>query len=151
MAIILERQRWMEDCLGLGDPFLFFVQLSHSVIKVAQVSQDSLTFLSFPLPLCAQKCLFGFFGVGFFFFSYRFLFCFIQSRVSPPLANITSPDEFSLMYLCSWELPCAPNFALNRVGIPGRMPQPPNSRKISGGHESIVFTVLSSPENPKFF
>lgn len=37
-----------KDCLGLGDPFLFFVQLSHSVIKVARVSQDSLTFLSFP-------------------------------------------------------------------------------------------------------
>ena len=45
----------MEDCLSLGNPFLFFVQLSHCDKSGPSVTR-LVTFMSSPLPLCSRKC-----------------------------------------------------------------------------------------------
>lgn len=134
----------MEDCLGLEDPFLFFVQLSHSVIKVAP-SITRLTNLYVISPPTPFPKMLG------FFLSVFILLHTVKSFSS--LANITSTDELSLMYLHACEPPCAPIFALSSGNSQQYAPASPLLRISVGvmNRSIIVLTVLSSPENPNLF
>lgn len=113
----------MEDCLGLQDPFLFFVQLSHCDKSGPSITRlTNLYVISPPTPF--PKMLI-------FFLSVFILLRTVKSFSS--LANITSMDELSLMNLRACEQPCAPIFALSSGNSPQYAPAAPDSQEYQWG------------------
>lgn len=87
----------MEGCLGLENPFLFFVQLSHSVIKVA----PSITRLT-NLYVISPPTLFPKMLVALCFFFNQFLACFKQKRVSPHWQTFHQLTNYGWFLACVW-------------------------------------------------
>ena len=90
----------MEDCLGLGNPLLFFVQLSHCDKSGPSITR-LVTFMSSPLPLCSRKCS-CFCSIGFSLASNSKEFFFIGKRSIYELSLI-----FFFFFACTCSALCS--------------------------------------------
>lgn len=134
----------MGDCLRLDNPLLFFVQLSHCVINVAQTSQGLPAFMSFPLPPCSRNA-----GCCFLFCFVFFLSVFIWLHTVKSFSSLRTLHQFMnyRWFICMCGscplLPCLHC----QIGIFNDMPEFPDFREYQcgggGSHELIHYCSYS--------